>query len=82
MGRLRKADVEALLDRYDDDPVGALIVALRRVLDRPAGRWEELLDASGLPASRVAALRAGDQRSLDELAAELNEQRSLPPGSR
>lgn len=82
MGRLRKADVEALLDRYDADPVGALTVALRRVLDRPAACWEELLDASALPASRLAALRAGDQRSLDELAAELNEQRSLPPGSR
>ncbi|MFM2182525.1 MAG: hypothetical protein RJB61_819 [Actinomycetota bacterium] len=82
MARLRKSDVEALLDRYDADPVRALTTAMRRVLDQPEAQWPHLLDASGLPAERVALLRAGDQRALDELAAELNEHRSLPPGNR
>lgn len=82
MARLRKTDVEALLDHYDADPVGALTTAMRRVLDQPDAEWPHLLDATGLPADRVRLLRAGDQRALDELAAELNEHRSLPPGSR
>ena len=48
--RLTKRDVEALLERYDDDPIGALSTALRRVLgdgsdDR--GHPSGVTDASG-----------------------------------
>lgn len=81
MARLRKSDVEALLTSYDADPVAALTAALRRVLELPAADWPTLLDAAPLDAGRATRLRRGDQRALDELAAELNEQRSLPPGS-
>lgn len=80
--RLRKSDAEALMAGIDADPVAALTVALRRLLDLPGADWADLVAASGLPADRRALLLGGDQRALDELAAELNEQRSLPPGSR
>lgn len=81
MARLRKPDVETLLATYDADPVAALTVALRRVLDRPEANWPDLLAASGLPAGTVEALRAGRAAALDDLVTTLNELRTLPhPG--
>ena len=74
---LRKRDVEALLDRFDDDPVGALTIALRRLLGRPDATWPELLDAAPLSPDRRHALASADQDALDALAGELNELRSL-----
>jgi hypothetical protein len=74
---LRKRDVEALLDRFEDDPVGALTIALRRVLGRPEATWLELLDAAPLSPERRRALAAADQDALDALARELNELRTL-----
>ena len=81
MTRLRKVDVERLLASYDGDPVGALTEAMRTVLDRPGDGWASLLAASGLSPERVALLRTGNQGALDDLAAELNELRTLPPQS-
>lgn len=77
MTRLRKSDVVQLLDTYDADPVTALSLALRRVLDLPAADWEQLLAAAPIAGHRRAALVAGEQRALDDLAAELNERRTL-----
>jgi hypothetical protein len=77
MARLRKSDVEALFDRYDTDPIGALTDALRRVLDRPDGSWQQLLTAAPLDDARRGLLASGDTRALDELARELNEHRML-----
>ena len=74
---LRKRDVEALLDRFDDDPVGALTIALRRVLGRPGATWLELLEAAPVSPERRRALAADDQGALDDLARELNELRTL-----
>lgn len=74
---LRKRDVEALLDRFDDDPVGALTIALRRVLGRPEATWLELLEAAPVSHERRQALAAADQDALDALARELNELRTL-----
>ena len=74
---LRKRDVEALLDRFDDDPVGALTIALRRVLGRPEAGWLELLEAAPVSPERRRALAADDQGALDDLARELNELRTL-----
>ena len=76
---LRKRDVEALLDRFDDDPVGALTIAMRRVLGRPDATWLELLAAAPVSRDRRRALAAADQDALDELARELNELRTLAP---
>jgi hypothetical protein len=75
--RLTKRDVEALLTAYDADPVAALTVALRRLLDRDDASWPELVGAAPLTDTRRAALLVGEQRALDGLAAELNEARSL-----
>ena len=77
--RLRKRDVEALLDCFDDDPVGALTVALRRVLGRPDATWPALLEAAPLSPDRRQALADADQDALDALARELNELRTLAP---
>lgn len=76
---LRKRDVEALLDRFDDDPVGALTTALQRVLGRPGATWPELLDAAPVSPDRRQALSVADQGALDALVRELNELRSLAP---
>ena len=78
MARLRKRDVEALLATYDEDPVGALRIALRRVLDRPDGAWPELVAATGLAATERAALARAEPAALDRLARALNELRTLP----
>ena len=74
---LRKRDVEALLAGYDDDSVGALTIALRRVLDRHDASFAELVVAGGFDESRQGALLARDVGALDALAAELNERRRL-----
>ena len=80
--RLSKRDVEALLAGYDDDPVAAISVALRRLCDRPRATFAELVDElaarGGLSPSSQQALLAGDVAALDALAAELNETRRLP----
>jgi hypothetical protein len=74
--KLRKADVEVMLATYDTDPVGALTVALRLALDRDGATWEDLLGALNDP--RRAALLAREPAALDQLAAELNELRTVP----
>lgn len=77
MTRLKKSHVEALLRNYDSDPIGALTEALRVALDKPGADWAALLSAAALPTERRNRLQAGEQLALDELAAELNEARSL-----
>ena len=74
---MRKADAEALLDTYGIDPVGALTVALRTVLERPDAAWPELVAAARFADTRTAALLIGEERALDELATELNELRDV-----
>lgn len=79
MSSLRKRDVEALWQRYDTDPVGALSEALRRVLDTDEDDWTTLVKAAGFTCARRILLQARDQTALDELARELNELRRLSP---
>jgi hypothetical protein len=74
---LRKRDVERLLSSYDDDPTGALTQALARVLGLEGSTWEEVVRAADLPPARQRALLAGDQDALDDLARELNENRTI-----
>lgn len=72
--------MERLLGAYDADPVGALSVALRTVLDEAAdATWPDLLARATITDSSRAALLNGEQAALDALAADLNEFRSLPP---
>lgn len=77
IARLRKVDVERLLTDYDADPIGALTVAMRRVLQMPGATWAELLDAAPIDARRRRLLLSANEASLDQLAAELNERRGL-----
>ena len=74
--RLNKAEAVALLDGYDTSPQGALTVALRIVLGRPDATWAELLAHEAL-ADRRGELASGDRTAMDDLAAELNELRTL-----
>jgi hypothetical protein len=71
--RLGKADVERLLDEFDHDPVAALTAALRIITGRPHASWETLLamlpERNGLERLNVG--------SLDRLAAEMNETRTV-----
>ncbi len=75
MANLRKADVEALLRHFDDHPIEALTIALRRVFDEPDGEWLTLI--AHLPEGRRRLLVARNQPALDDLAAELNETRTV-----
>lgn len=77
MNRLRKRDVETLLETYDADPIGALTGALRHVLEDPSGSFGSLLAVAPLPDHRRALLLAQDVDALDALLAELNETRTL-----
>ncbi|MEY2581524.1 MAG: hypothetical protein QOE09_1373 [Ilumatobacteraceae bacterium] len=77
--RLKKVDVERLLTDYDIDPIGALTTALRVILDLPDATWPTLLAAAPIEAARRNSLLAGEEPSLDRLASELNEFRSLIP---
>jgi hypothetical protein len=75
--RLRKADVERMLDGYDHDPVGSLTTALRLVLGRPDATWPELVAALPFSDTRRTALLLGEERTLDALVTELNEHRDV-----
>jgi hypothetical protein len=68
--------VEQLMNTYDDDPVAALCVALRVVLDLPGADFATLLANRALEPERRARLLASDATALDELARELNETRT------
>ena len=77
--RLTKLDVELMLATYADDPVEALSRALSILVGREGLGFDQLLVEAGLSEARTAMLMAREQRSLDELLAELNERRTLPP---
>ena len=77
MRRLTKRDVETLLQAYDLDPVGALTTSLRIVLGRPDDDFDELVAHANLGDQRRERLLQREPDALDELAAELNERRTL-----
>ena len=77
IARLKKTQGERLLTDFDADPVTALTAALRIVLAAPDAEWVELLAAAPLDDTRRQLLIDGDEASLDQLAAELNERRDL-----
>lgn len=66
-----------MLDRYDDDPVGALTEALVAVLDQPGRSFTDLVEIARFPLARRTALLGHDVTALDALLAELNELRTL-----
>jgi hypothetical protein len=75
--KLSKRDVEALLAGYDTDPIDALTVALRVVLDQPDASFDTLVASAPIGPRRRRDLVARDLAALDALARELNETRGL-----
>lgn len=77
--RLRKRDVEALMGQIDTDPIGALTAALAIALDRRREQlsFDELLALAPLTDTERDRFRSRNPEALDELAARLNEQRTL-----
>lgn len=74
---LRKRDVETLLADYDRDPVAAITVAMRKVLGQPDADYTTLVRMAPFDDERRARLLAIEVDSLDALARELNEVRTL-----
>lgn len=79
---MTKRDVERLWDRYDDDPIAALTEALAVVLDAPVAAHDEggfahLVARAPFGPERRSQLLRHDVAALDELARQLNEDRSL-----
>lgn len=70
---LAKRDVEQLMSSYDADPVAALTTALRIATGRVHASWESLIAL--LP--HATSLARGETASLDRLAAEMNETRTV-----
>ena len=79
MTALRKRDVEQLLGHYDTDPIAAITTAMRIVLEQPDANYRSLVLAAPFDVDRCARLLAADVVTLDELARELNETRTLSP---
>jgi hypothetical protein len=77
MTRLTKRDAEALTDLIDREPLGVLTRMLGKVLDLPHAPWETLVEKAGFPPARAARLLAAERTALYDLAAELNELRTL-----
>jgi hypothetical protein len=77
VSRLSKRDVERLLTHYDEAPLDALSVALRKVLALPGARWELLVAHLPVSSEQRAAIEAAEPEALDALVAELNERRGF-----
>lgn len=75
--RLSKSDVEDLLRDIDFDPIGALAIALGKVLGRPHARFETLVALAPVDPVWRSALIAGHAAALDRLASHLNELRGF-----
>jgi hypothetical protein len=76
--RLRKADVERLLDGFDRDPIGVLTGALTQLLQIDNPGWAPLITLCSFSPDRADALQRADQNALDELLRDLNELRTIP----
>jgi hypothetical protein len=74
---LTKRDVEDLMNNYDINPHQALVRALRIVTGMPNASWKTLIDLCFTDKQQSELLQTLDQQSLDQLARQLNEQRTL-----
>ena len=72
---LKKHDAETLVARYDRSPIEALTAALRIITGHRTATWEHLV--SLLPQRWRDGLLAADTATMDLLAAELNETRTV-----
>lgn len=77
MRKLKKVEVEAMLDSYDEDPVTALTTALSLILEADQPSWVHLVQLAGKTEVQRNALVAHETVALDELLKQLVENRSL-----
>jgi hypothetical protein len=77
MHRLSKADVEALLQTYDTDPIASLTRALSVVLGNELATWQEALEQLPSDTFNISALLQEEIVHLDALVKRLVENRSL-----
>ena len=74
---LTKRDVENLMNNYDDNPQQALTYALRIATGMPNASWKTLVSHASPDPDHRELLYGADQSSLDKLAQQLNERRTL-----
>ena len=77
MHRLSKADVEALLQTYDTEPIASLTRALSVVLGNELATWQEALEQLPSDTFNITALLHEEIAHLDALVKRLVENRSL-----
>ena len=77
MHRLSKADVEALLQTYDTEPIASLTRALSVVLGNELATWQEALEQLPSDTFNITALLQEEIVHLDALVKRLVENRSL-----
>ena len=77
MRKLKKVEVETMLDSYDEDPVTALTTALCLILEAEQPSWMHLVQLAGVTEAQRNALLAHETFALDELLKQLVENRSL-----
>ena len=74
---LTKHDAENLMNNFDDNPQQALLHALRIVTGMPYASWKTLIAHVVPDLERRELFYSEDQQCLDQLAQQLNEQRTL-----
>ena len=74
---LTKRDVEDLMNNFDDNPQQALTHALRIVTGMPNASWRSLVAQVSQDLEHRELLYDANQSSLDKLAQQLNERRTL-----
>ena len=72
---LTKRDVENLLETYDNNPLEALSIALRKCLGMPFANWETLIEIAVPQFQECQLLLSRDTRAFDSLVKQLNETR-------
>ena len=77
MRKLKKIEVERMLDTYDQDPLGTLSLAISLTKEVSCASWTELVQTLGYDDTRTKNLRDGQTDALDELLKRLVENRSL-----
>jgi len=74
---LSKRNTENLMNNYDINPQQALTHALRIATGMPNASWKTLIDLCFTDKQQSELLQTLDQQSLDQLARQLNERRTL-----
>ena len=75
--RLKKVEIESMLNAYDTDPTAALSAALCQTLEVDEPSWDRLIRLAATAGPQRTALLARETAALDDLLKLLVENRSL-----